>query len=67
MTDATPKRARLTHYVVQAHFVVDDGDKLTRKRIDPVEVDADEIDAFLAEKLPASLAKFETELNGGDA
>lgn len=65
MTDKPQKRVRLTHVVVQAHFVVDDGDKLERKKVDAVELEPDQVQEFFGMKLPEALAKFEAELNGG--
>ncbi|VXB32455.1 hypothetical protein [Pseudoclavibacter sp. 8L] len=65
-TEQPSKRVRLTHVVVQAHFVVDhDGGKLERKQVDTVELEADQIQAFFDERLPAALAEFEADLNGG--
>lgn len=65
MTDRPKKRVRLTHVVVQAHFVVDDGDNLERKKVDAVELEPDRVQEFFDTKLPEALAKFEAELNGG--
>lgn len=64
-TEQPSKRIRLTHFVLQAHLVVDHGEKLERKKVDAVELEPDQIQEFLDTKLPAALAEFEAQLNAG--
>lgn len=58
------KRLRLVKVVVQAHFVIDDGETLEEPESQPIVVQPADWPRFSAETFPEQVAQFEANLNG---
>jgi hypothetical protein len=59
-------RLRLVKVVVQATFVLDDGDSLTEQLAAPVTVSAAEWPTYASETFPKQVAELEQQMNAGE-
>jgi hypothetical protein len=65
MTDEKKPRLRLLKVVVQATFVLDDGESLAEQVAAPVTVSANEWASYSSETFPAQVAALEQQLADG--